>query len=72
MRNQAADLMIRRPMRGLVRRLGADRRGGVLLESAIMLGVGIVSAMQVGALMGSTLQQSFAPVIAAVTALNGG
>ena len=68
MRNRAADLMIRWPMPALA----ADRRGGVLLETAIMLGVGIVSAMQVGALMGSTLQQSFAPVIAAVTALNGG
>ena len=67
MRVRAACLMRRLPERPL----GADRRGGVLLETAVMLVVGIVSAMQMGALMGATLQRSFAPVIAAAAALNG-
>ena len=52
--------------------LGGDRRGGVGLELAAMLVVSVVSAMQVSALMGSALQQSFAPVTAEIAALSGG
>ena len=68
MRVRAVCLSTNRPTRALV----GDRRGGVLLETAIMLVVSLVSAAQVAALMGATLQQDFAPVSAVVAALNGG
>ncbi len=50
----------------------ADRRGGAGLEFAFMLVVSVVTAMQVAALVGASLQQTFAPVTAALASLNGG
>ena len=60
-------LAIRRP----VCALASDQRGGTALETAMMLAAGILSALQVAALTGLSLQRGFAPVSAAIAALNG-
>ena len=52
--------------------LAADRRAAAGLEMAILLVAGIVSAMQVAALVGGSLQQSVAQITTALAVLNGG
>ena len=52
--------------------LAADRRAAAGLEMVILLVAGIVSAMQVAALVGGSLQQSVAQITTALAALNGG
>ena len=54
------------------RALAVDRRAAAGLEMAILLVVGIVSAMQVAVLVGGPLQQSIAQITAALAVLNGG